>query len=177
MVFAFCSAPDGDSSARRTRSPSSSRATRRKRPSASQPFAARWRAGWARKAFGGEMTSRRRVMVVLGAAAVLLIAGRALAGIYADYLWYESLGAVALWRMPAKQTMLLEAGSALGAGLFAFANLYAVRQSVVQLVFPRKVGDIEIGEEVSGRYLLGATVGLSAILGVVLTLPQDSWTT
>jgi len=116
-------------------------------------------------------------MVVLGAAAVLLIAGRALAGIYADYLWYESLGAVALWRMRAKQTMLLEAGSALGAGLFAFANLYAVRQSVVQLVFPRKVGDIEIGEEVSGRYLLGATVGLSAILGVVLTLPQDSWTT
>jgi len=116
-------------------------------------------------------------MVVLGAAAVLLIAGRALAGAYADYLWYESLGAVALWRLRFKQTMLLEIGSALGAGLFAFANLYAVRQSVVQLVFPRRVGDIEIGEEVSGRYLLSATVGLSAILGVVLTLPQDSWTT
>jgi len=107
------------------------------------------------------MTSRRWLMVVLGAAAVLLIAGRALAGAYADYLWYESLGAVALWRLRAKQTMLLEAGSALGAGLFAFANLYAVRQSVVQLVFPRRVGDIEIGEEVSGRYLLSATVGLS----------------
>jgi len=122
------------------------------------------------------MTSRRWLMVVLGAAAVLLIAGRALAGAYADYLWYESLGAVALWRLRAKQTMLLEIGSALGAGLFAFANLYAVRQSVVQLVFPRRVGDIEIGEEVSGRYLLGATVGLSALLGVVLTLPQDSWT-
>jgi uncharacterized membrane protein (UPF0182 family) len=123
------------------------------------------------------MTSRRWLMVVLGAAAVLLIAGRALAGAYADYLWYESLGAVALWRLRAKQTMLLELGSALGAGLFAFANLYAVRQSVVQLVFPRRVGDIEIGEEVSGRYLIGATVGLSALLGVVLTLPQDSWTT
>ena len=56
------------------------------------------------------MTSRRWLMVVLGAAAVLLIAGRALAGAYADYLWYESLGAVALWRMRAKQTMLLEVG-------------------------------------------------------------------
>jgi uncharacterized membrane protein (UPF0182 family) len=116
-------------------------------------------------------------MVVLGAAAVLLIAGRALAGAYADYLWYESLGAVALWRMRAKQTMLLEVGSALGAGLFAFANLYAVRQSVVQLVLPQRVGDIEIGEEVSGKYLLGATIGLSVLLGMVLTLPQDSWTT
>ena len=51
------------------------------------------------------MTSRRWLMVVLGAAAVLLIAGRALAGAYADYLWYESLGAVALWRLRAKQTM------------------------------------------------------------------------
>jgi len=116
-------------------------------------------------------------MVVLGAAAVLLIAGRALAGAYADYLWYESLGAVALWRLRLRQTMALEVGSALGAGLFAFANLYAVRQSVVQLVFPRRIGDIEIGEEVSGRYLLGATVALSAVLGVVLTLPQDAWTT
>jgi uncharacterized membrane protein (UPF0182 family) len=123
------------------------------------------------------MTSRRWLVVVLGAAAVLLIAGRALAGVYADYLWYESLGAVALWRMRAKQTMMLELGSALGAGLFAFANLYAVRQSVVQLVFPRKIGDMEIREEVSNRYLLGATVGLSALLGVVLTLPQDAWTT
>jgi uncharacterized membrane protein (UPF0182 family) len=116
-------------------------------------------------------------MVVLGAAAVLLIAGRALAGAYADYLWYESLGAVALWRIRAKQSMLLEVGSALGAGLFAFANLYAVRQSVVQLVLPRRIADLEIGEEVSNRYLLGATVGLSAVLGMVLTLPQDSWTT
>ena len=123
------------------------------------------------------MTSRRWLMVVLGAAAVLLIAGRALAGAYADYLWYESLGAVALWRLRVKQTMALEVGSALGAGLFAFANLYAVRQSVVQLVFPRRIGDIEIGEEVSGRYLIGATVALSVILGVVLALPQDAWTT
>ena len=41
------------------------------------------------------------------------------------------------------------------AGLFAFGNLYAVRQSVVSLVFPRRIGNLEIGEEVPGRYLMG----------------------
>ena len=44
------------------------------------------------------MTKRRWLMLALGAAAVLLIVGRAVAGVYADYLWYESLGAAALWR-------------------------------------------------------------------------------
>ena len=44
------------------------------------------------------MTKRRWLMLALAAAAILLIAGRALAGIYADYLWYDSQGAVALWR-------------------------------------------------------------------------------
>ena len=101
------------------------------------------------------MTKRRWLMLALGAAAVLLIVGRALAGVYADYLWYESLGAVALWRTRLGAIATLRVGSVLAAGLFAFANLYAVRQSVVSLVFPRRVGNLEIGEEVPGRYLMG----------------------
>ena len=44
------------------------------------------------------MTTRRWLMVALGAAAVLLVVGRAVAGVYADYLWYDALGATALWR-------------------------------------------------------------------------------
>src|SRR6185437_6625840 len=60
--------------------------------------------------------------------------------------------------------------------LFAFANLYAMRQSVVSLVFPRRVGDLEIGEEVPGRYLLTAAIALSVVLGVLLALPQNDWT-
>ena len=82
------------------------------------------------------MTKRRWLMLALGAAAVLLIVGRALAGVYADYLWYESLGAVALWRARLGAIATLRVGSVLAAGLFAFANLYAVRQSVVSLVLP-----------------------------------------
>jgi len=115
-------------------------------------------------------------MLALGAAALLLIVGRAVAGVYADYLWYESLGAVALWRTRLGAVTALRVGSVLVGGLFAFANLYAVRQSVVSLVFPRRIGNLEIGEEVPGRYLMGIAVGLSLVLGILLALPQQDWT-
>jgi uncharacterized membrane protein len=45
------------------------------------------------------MTTRRWLTLALVAVAVLLIVGRGLAGAYADYLWYDALGAVALWRI------------------------------------------------------------------------------
>ena len=46
---------------------------------------------------------------------------------------------------------------------------------MVQLVFPRRVGNLEISEEVSGRYLMGAAVLLSAVLGILLAIPHDDW--
>ncbi len=121
------------------------------------------------------MTTRRWLMLALVAAAIVLIAGRALAGVYADYLWYDALGAVALWRARFEAVLIMRIGSAVIAGVFAFANLYAVRQSVVSLVFPRRVGNLEIGEEVPGRYLMGAAIGLALLLGVLLAVPQDDW--
>src|SRR5215467_11623600 len=123
------------------------------------------------------MTTRRWLMVALVAAAVLLVAGRELAGIYSDYLWYDSLGAEKLWaaRIGAEATIRIT--SAALAGLFAFANLYAVRQSIVSLVVPRRLLDLEIGEEVPGRYLMAAAVGLAVILGILLAMPASDWTT
>ena len=116
-------------------------------------------------------------MLALGVAAVLLILGRSAAGVYSDYLWYDALGAGALWKMRMGAIATIRVGSAVAAGLFAFLNLYAVRQSVVQLVFPRRVGNIEISEEVSGRYLMGAAVALSAVLGILLAMPHTDWAT
>ncbi len=123
------------------------------------------------------MTTRRWLVLALAAIALLLIAGRALAGIYADYLWYDSLGATALWHARVSAELTLRVGSAVLAALFAFANLYAVRQSVVSLVLPRRLGNLEIGEEVPGRYLMATAVGLSVVLGVLLAMPEQDWTT
>ncbi|HEX4684810.1 MAG TPA: UPF0182 family protein [Gemmatimonadaceae bacterium] len=122
------------------------------------------------------MTKRRWLVVALGAAAVLLIAGRAVAGVYADYLWYESLGALALWRTRMTAVLLIRGGSMLVGALFAFANLYAVRRSVVSLVFPRRLGNLEIGEELPGRYLLFAAIILAVVLGTGLAMSSDNWT-
>lgn len=121
------------------------------------------------------MTTRRWVMSVIVAAAVLLIVGRSVAGVYSDHLWYESLGAGALWRLRMSAVAQLRIGSAIVAGLFAFANLYALRQSIVSLVLPRRLGNLELNEEVPGRLLMTATVALSATLGVLLAMPSDNW--
>lgn len=123
------------------------------------------------------MTARRWLMLAVAVVALLLIAGRSLAGVYSDYLWYDSLGAVALWRTRLWAIVWLRVGSAVVASAFAFVNLYAVRQSVVSLVFPRRLANLEIGEEVPGPYLMGAAIGLSIVLGVLLAVPQGDWTT
>jgi uncharacterized membrane protein (UPF0182 family) len=125
------------------------------------------------------MTTRRWLLLVVAAAAVLLLLGRALAGVYADYLWYNALGASALWRLRAWSTAVLRIGLGAVAAAFAFVNLYAVRHSVVQLAFPRRLGNLEIDEEVPNRYLMTLVAVVSLVLGVLLALSGASsdWVT
>src|SRR5688500_8056424 len=119
---------------------------------------------------------RRWALVALAAVALLLIAGRAIASLYVDHLWFEAMGASALWRTRVLYTALAIGLSAALGGLVIFLNLYAVRRSVVSLILPRRVANIEIGEEVPGQYLMGAVIGLSILFGVLLALPADVWT-
>ncbi|HEX5436859.1 MAG TPA: UPF0182 family protein [Gemmatimonadaceae bacterium] len=121
------------------------------------------------------MTARRWAIVALVSVAAVLLLGRVVAGIYVAYRWYEALGAARLWRVETGLALALHGFSALLAALFAFANLYVVRRSIISLVLPRRVANVEIGEEVPGRYLVSAAVLLSAVLGAFLTLPRGSW--
>src|SRR5262245_46123119 len=123
------------------------------------------------------MTTRRWLLLALAAAALLLIAGRALAGLYADYLWYDSLGAVALWKARLESVATLRLASTAAAALFAFANFYAVRQSVELFTLQRRLGNLDFGEEVPGRHLTVTAVVLSLAFGILLALPQQDWTT
>ena len=121
------------------------------------------------------MTGRRVLAIAVVVAAIVLLAGRWTATLYTDYLWYVSLGARDVWRAKLETTAVLTAASFAIASLFAFVNLYAVRQSVVSLVLPRRMANIEIGEEVPGRYLFGAVLAMSAIVGGLLTFPTEQW--
>ena len=123
------------------------------------------------------MRSRRWLLLALAVAAIVLLGGRALATVYVEYRWYEAMGATSLWRAQTLTTVVVGTLSAIAGTLLVFANLYAVRYSVISLVLPRRVGNLEIGEEVPGRYLMWAVIALSLVFGLLLTLPHESWTT
>lgn len=115
------------------------------------------------------MTSRRRLVVSIAAVAILLLLGRAIAAAVLDYDWYAALGAAPVWRARAISILVTASATASLGTLFAFANLLAVRGSVVSLVLPRRVANLEIGEEVPPRYLLAGTVFASLLVGAALT--------
>ena len=123
------------------------------------------------------MTARRWAALAAVSVAVLLLVGRAVASLYVDYRWYEALGAAELWRARTVTQLLLGALSTIVGGAFLFVNLWAVRRSVVSLVLPRRVANIEIGEEVPPRYLTIAAAVIALALSAVLTLPNESWQT
>lgn len=121
------------------------------------------------------MTRRRGVLAGLAGAAIVLVAGRVVASLYVEYAWYQGLGLPGLARAALAGELLLRGGSTLLATLFLFANLYAVRLSVVSLVLPRRVGDLEFGEEVPGRYLAATAAILAVAVGSFLGMSGDAW--
>ncbi|MEO7962424.1 MAG: UPF0182 family protein, partial [Gemmatimonadaceae bacterium] len=121
------------------------------------------------------MGGRRWAFTAVAVLAALLIIGRVVAGWYVDYLWFSSLGAAAVWRARAMDLLLLRGSAFAVSASFVFVNLFAVRHSVVSLVLPRRVGNIEIGEEVPGKYLTAAVVVLAVVIGLLLSLPHNDW--
>ncbi len=121
------------------------------------------------------MTGRRVLAGAVIVTALVLLVGRWSAALYTDYLWYVSLGARDVWRAKVATTAVLTAASFGIVALFAFVNFYAVRQSVVSLVLPVRMGNIEIGQEVEGKYLFGAVLVMTAIVAALLTFPAEQW--
>ncbi len=118
---------------------------------------------------------RRGLIVAIATLALLLVVARGAATLYTDRLWFQALGFDDVWRARAAATAWLTAGSALVAFGFAFANLLAVRHSVVSLIVPRRVGNLEFGEEVPGGKLVVVAALLAALLSAALTIPGDRW--
>lgn len=122
------------------------------------------------------MTARRGALWLLAAAALALLAGRALAGTYADWAFFHAHGADARWRAE----LLTEAATRLavlaGAFAFAFANFFAVRQSIVSLVLPVRVGNLEVPEAVPSRRLTLLALGGAVLVALLFGLVDHDWT-
>ena len=121
------------------------------------------------------MAGRRWLLAVLIGGAIALLIARGLAEVYTDYLWYDALGAIEVWQAKFWSLLLLRTGCGVAATLFVFANLYAVRQSVVSLVLPRRLGNIDIGEEVPREQLTYAAAGASVLTGILLAWSRSDW--
>src|SRR5579862_5661640 len=193
MACACCTVTAGGWCAPPIPSRFSSCGSRREVPSGLRPSARTWKGGYSRRAFArsgaprpsmargasranitGPVTMKRPRRVVflgIGAVATVLLAGRVLSGLYVDYQWYAGMHATTLWRARMSNLVILTGATALVITVFVFGNLYAVRRSIVSVVFPRRMGNLEIGEEVPARYLTIATVLSSVALGVLLSLP------
>jgi uncharacterized membrane protein (UPF0182 family) len=120
--------------------------------------------------------ARRWWLLAIGGIALALLAGRALSGAYTDYRWYESMAALPLWRARFATVTALRLASGAVATAFIFANLWAVRRTVVSLRLPRRLGNIEIAEEVPSRYLLAVAAAIALLFGALVTLPAETWT-
>ncbi|MHB1071522.1 MAG: UPF0182 family protein [Gemmatimonadaceae bacterium] len=118
---------------------------------------------------------RRGLIVAIATLALLLLVARGAATLYTDRLWFQALGFDDVWRARAAATAWLTMGSAVVAFCFAFANLLAVRHSVVSLIVPRRVGNLEFREEVPGGRLVVVAALLAALLSAALTIPGDRW--
>lgn len=120
---------------------------------------------------------RRWFIIGFVVLATILLVGRGLSSIYTEYQWYEALGAGALWKLRATSIVEIDVAAFLATALFAYANFYAVRHSVVLLVLPRRIGNLQIGEEVPGKYLMATAVALAILVAVLLLPSGGDWTT
>jgi uncharacterized membrane protein (UPF0182 family) len=121
------------------------------------------------------MTPGRRLLAGLVAAAAVLLVGRGLALIYADYTWYSALGASTLWEEKARDLAVIHSASAVFAGLFALLNLFSIRRSIVSLAFPRRLGNVEFGEAVPTRYLDRTVMAFSLAIAFLLSFLVPRW--
>jgi uncharacterized membrane protein (UPF0182 family) len=121
------------------------------------------------------MTPGRRLLFGLAAAAAVLLLGRILAVVYADYSWYSALDASAVWSERARDVATIHTLSAALAGVFALINLFAIRRSIVSLAFPRRLGNVEFGEAVPARYLDRGVLILSAAVAFLAAVVVPRW--
>ena len=123
------------------------------------------------------MGARALIGVIVAVAAVLLLVGRTATAMFVDHAWFEAMGAPALFWEQVTDTALLQGGAWLVGSLFAFANLHAVRRTILAVAVPSRVANLELTAMVPGRRLLTATIVLALIVGAVLALPLTNWET
>jgi hypothetical protein len=121
------------------------------------------------------MRPRRWLTWGLGGLAALLVAGRAWSALVVERAWLAALGVPGLFAERWVDQLLLQGGAWVAGTLFAFANLHAVRRTILAVAVPARVANLELTAMIPGRRLLAVTVALAAGVGALLAAPMDHW--
>ncbi|MDP9203086.1 MAG: UPF0182 family protein [Gemmatimonadota bacterium] len=119
---------------------------------------------------------RRRLLIGVVIAAALLVGGRALSTLYADYTWYGAMGATPLWSERAGNLLLIYGIGSVIAVFVAFVNLSALGRSIGTLTLPRRLANVEFGEAVPRKYLDRFAFLLSVAIAAAVTPALPTWT-
>ena len=119
---------------------------------------------------------RRRLLVGVVIAAAILVAGRTLSTIHADYSWYSAMGATPLWSERAGDLLLIYGMGSVIAVFVAFVNLSALGRSIGTLTLPRRLANVEFGEAVPRKYLDRFAFLMSVAIAAAVTPALPSWT-
>lgn len=118
---------------------------------------------------------RRRLLLGVVIAAAVLIGGRTLSAVRADYSWYRAMGATPLWSERAGDLLLIYGIGTVIAVFVAFVNLSALGRSIGTLTLPRRLANVEFGEAVPRKYLDRFAFLMSIAIAAALTPALPSW--
>jgi uncharacterized membrane protein (UPF0182 family) len=121
-------------------------------------------------------STRRRLLVGVVIAALVLVGGRVASAVFADYTWYQSLGAGPLWSERAGDLLLIYGIGWVIAVLLAFLNLSALGRSIGVLTLPRRLANVEFGEAVPRKYIDRFAFFLSIAIAAAATPALPDWT-
>ncbi len=122
------------------------------------------------------MRLRNWLVVVITVVAALLLAGRAITAAIVDHAWYVAMGVPGVFWEQFTDALLLQGLAWVAGALFAFANLHAVRLTILAVAVPSRVANIELTAMLPPRRLLAITITLAALIGLGLALPLTNWT-
>jgi uncharacterized membrane protein (UPF0182 family) len=122
------------------------------------------------------VTARRGLFWLVAGLALTLLVGRWVAGLYADWAFHRAVGADEVWQAKVLTSATLRLVVFAGALAFALANLITVRRSIISLVLPRRLGNLEIGEQVPSSWLTAGAVGLALVIAALFAAVDHDWT-
>jgi len=123
------------------------------------------------------VTRGQRLSAAIALAAAILLAGRAAAIVYSDREWFANLGALSVWRAQVSNVLWLYVCALVIGIAFTWINVSAVRRSVISLIVPKRLANVEFGEEVPSTRLRALTAAVSVGITAVSLVALPSWTT